>query len=67
MTCLSTGDLTALSQEELLETEGGGLLTNLTTGITTGLTPGIVQLLGTVYNVSGITSAFLKTLLGTIV
>jgi hypothetical protein len=63
MTNLSTEGFTALSQEELLETEGGGLLTNLVIG----LTPGTMQLLGTVYNITNVTSAFLKTLLGTIV
>jgi len=63
MTHLSTEGFTALSPEELLETEGGGLLTNLTAG----LTPGIVQLLGTVYNVSNVTSALIKNLVDIIV
>jgi hypothetical protein len=60
---LSTEGFTTLSPEELRETEGGGLLT----GLVAGLTPGLVQLLGTVYNVSNVTSALLKNLVNVIV
>jgi len=58
-----TEGFTSLSQEELLEIEGGGLLTNLVTG----LTPAVRQLLGTLSGVSDLTGTFAKELVDILV
>ncbi|GAA0546325.1 hypothetical protein [Chitinophaga japonensis] len=60
---LSTEGFTPLSSEQLLEVEGGGLLTNLTSRLSTGL----AEVVDVAKDVATVTGSFLKTLVDILV